>query len=109
MRHWPALIVAPLLALADQGITYAMAGWGCAHQQRWPMDAVHALFLAATVALTLVAYRASRHAFHDLRSASPHTERDGFMGISATMIGLLSAAVIVAMWIPQWFLSPCYG
>jgi hypothetical protein len=109
MRHWPALLVAPLLALADQGVTYAMAGWGCAHQQRVPMDVVHALFLVATVAITWSAYRASRHAFMDMRSASLTTERDGFMGVSATLVGLLSAAIIVAMWIPLWFLSPCYG
>ena len=109
MRHWPALILAPLAALADQSIAYAMAGWGCAHQQRLPLHLVHALFLFAALAMTLVAFRASRPAFRDLRSPSPMAERDGFMGISATLVGLLSAAVIVAMWIPHWFLSPCFG
>jgi hypothetical protein len=109
MRHWPALIIAPLLALADQSVTYAMAGWGCAHQQRIPMDVVHALFLAAAVACTLMAFAASRQALREYRSERFSVQRDGFFGISGTMVGALSSAIIVAMWIPQWFLSPCYG
>jgi hypothetical protein len=109
MRHWPALILAPLLALADQSVTYAMAGWGCAHQQRIPMDVVHALFLLGALAFTAMAFAASRQALREWRSPLFSVQRDGFLGISGTMVGLLSAGIIVAMWIPQWFLSPCYG
>jgi glucose dehydrogenase len=32
-----------------------------------------------------------------------------FMSVLALMVGSLSALVIVALWIPQWVLSPCFA
>jgi hypothetical protein len=110
MRTWPALLVAPLLALADQGIAYALAGWGCATQRLLALHAVHAVFLVVTLVLTAIAWRGARHALRQLRAdAGFSVQRKDFVGVMAVAIGALSAVMIVAMWIPQWFLSPCYA
>src|SRR5205814_3498491 len=60
MRIWPALLVAPLLALLDQAIAYATAGWECARQGTLAMQGVHALFLAATLTCTFIAWQRCR-------------------------------------------------
>jgi uncharacterized membrane protein len=110
MRTWPALLASPLLVLADQGVAYAMAGWGCAHQNLGALHAVHGAFLLATLVILAISWRASRRALQRLRADQGFTlERIDFMDVMATLVGLLSAATIAAMWIPQWLLSPCYG
>ncbi|HUP30802.1 MAG TPA: hypothetical protein VM122_11550 [Usitatibacter sp.] len=110
MRTWPALLASPLLVLGDQSVAYALAGWGCAHQNHGALHAVHAAFLLATLVILAISWRESRQALRRLRSDGGFTlERIDFMDVMATMVGLLSAATIAAMWFPQWFLSPCYG
>jgi hypothetical protein len=109
-RTWPGLLLAPMLALADQGVAYALLGWGCSSQQGALLHAVHAFFLAATACSTFLAWRESRPGRPALREAEGFTvHRRDFMAQAALGVGLLSAAMIVAMWIPQWMLSPCYA
>ena len=50
MRTWFALLAAPILALSDQSISYAAAGWTCAHQGTWVPHVLHGAFLVACVA-----------------------------------------------------------
>ena len=33
MRTWPGIVLAPVLALADQSVAYALVKWGCDYQQ----------------------------------------------------------------------------
>jgi hypothetical protein len=94
VRTWPALLLAPSLALADQGVAYAMVGWSCASQNQGVGHLVHAAFLLAILA-TLIPMR--------------HNSRAAFFTQTAFLVGALSAAVVVAMWIPQWVLSPCFA
>ena len=56
MRIWFALLAAPILALTDQSIAYAMTGWACAHQQAVALHGVHLVFFAASVAGTIAAW-----------------------------------------------------
>jgi lysylphosphatidylglycerol synthetase-like protein (DUF2156 family) len=108
MRSWPALLLAPVLALADQSVAYALAPLACARQGVLLPHAVHFAFLAATVALTLLAWSASR-ATRDYRPDDAQSATRPFLALTATLTGALCTLVIVALWIPQWVLSPCYG
>ena len=110
MKIWPAFVGAPLLALADQGVAYALVPWSCAQQHVVPVHAAHALFLLATLAVTWPAWRIFRLTIGaPKRDEGQSGDRMPFLSISAVLVGVLSAAVIAAMWLPAWVLSPCYG
>jgi len=57
MRIWPALLLAPALALADQVIAFAVIGWACARGQPAAVHAVHVAFFVAAVATLPSAWR----------------------------------------------------
>ena len=108
MHIWPAMLLAPLLALLDQSVAYAMLGWACRSQHVVPLHVVHGAFFLATLATVVAPLRKmEKHPLHSLLAS----EDDGpdVLAISAVGVGLLSAATIVAMWLPQLFLSPCHG
>src|SRR5438034_9536689 len=108
MRIWFALLLAPVLALADQGIAYATAGWACANQQSIAVHGVHFVFLAAVIVATIMAWQLWRMAPAAGAGEEPVARRHFLAGI-ATASGALSALVIAAMWIPSWMISPCSG
>jgi len=60
MRTWPGIVLAPLLALADQSVAYALVEWGCHAQQFASLHIVHLVFLLATLATLVPAWRAAR-------------------------------------------------
>jgi hypothetical protein len=109
MANWPALVVAPFLALANLSITYALATPECSRQSDVAMHLVSAAMLAACVMLTFQAWRnwlAQGGAATPPR-ADDAAERGRFMSAVAGMVGLLSCLVVIAQWFPQWVLSPC--
>jgi hypothetical protein len=99
MATWPALLIAPLLALADQALAYALTPALCAAQRGEWLHAVAATFTIASAALTLPAVRA-------LRSADPSQR---FLASLAAGVGALSTLVLLALWLPKWVLEPCLG
>ena len=105
MRIWFALLLAPVLALTDQSVAYATAGWACTHQHAAVVHGVHAVFLAAILAGTLAAWR---HWRATPARAEPLASRHFLAGL-ATASGALSSLVVLAMWIPNWMLSPCFN
>jgi hypothetical protein len=109
MRNWTALLLAPCLVLADQGVAYAMVGWSCASQNHGAAHFVHGAFLLATIATLVPAWRAYRIAGGDSIAAGASAPRAAVLAQTALLAGALSAAMIVAMWIPQWVLSPCFA
>ena len=106
MRTWFALLVAPLLALADQSVAYATVGWSCAHQQTLMVHAVHGVFLVAIVIGTLVAWQLWRET-RPVRAQGEEPARRHFMAGLAAASGALSALVVAAMWLPVWILGLC--
>ena len=108
MRIWLALLLAPILALADQSIAYAVAGWACAHQHPYAPHFVHAAFLVAVLAATLAAGTLWRDTRGAAGTDDPAAGRHFLAGL-ALASGALSALVIAAMWYPAWVLSPCYS
>jgi hypothetical protein len=108
MRIWLALLLAPVLALADQSVALSLTTWACAHQQPLAMHAAHLLFMAAAAASTVLAWQAWR----GTAGAGGNHEtlaRRRFLAGVATGSGALSTLVIAAMWAPNWVLSPCFA
>jgi len=106
MRIWILILLAPLLALADQAISYALTGAACTGPDRLPLHGLHLVFLVAAIAATVLAWQ--------LRSDVPAAEdpvarRRRFLAGLATGTGVISVLAIAAFWIPGWVLSPCFG
>ena len=118
MLSWPALLLAPLVALAQQSIAYALVTPACAQQSRSVLHAVAAGSGVRVRAVRALAGRAwcappapgevrgeSRAVtFADGNGASA---RPRFVDLVAVTVGALSALVCVAQWVPIWILSPC--
>ena len=108
MRIWIALLVAPLLALTDQSVAFAVVGWACAHQSAYAIHGVHLLFLALTAACAVFAgwqWRAAARADTDGEAVG----RARFLVSLATASAALSALAIAAMWLPTWLIASCLG
>ena len=104
MRTWPGLLLAPLLALADQIIAYAAVPWSCVHERAAAVHGLHVLFL---VAATVTLWPASR-VWRETRAAANDTDRRRhFLAGMALASAALSVLVIAALWMPTWFIAPC--
>ena len=108
MAIWLALLAAPILALADQAVSFATVGWACAHQHALAVHAVHTAFLVAAVASTIPAARAwTRARTHRHEAADPAAARRHFLAGIATGVGGLSVVIIASMWMPTWLIAVC--
>src|SRR5512147_828261 len=99
MRIWMALLVAPLLALTDESVAYAVVRWACAHQSAYAIHLVHLLFLAVTAGCAAMAGQA----WHKAARTSGGGESSGqarFLAPLATVSAVLSTLAVAAMWIP---------
>jgi hypothetical protein len=117
MRSWPALLLAPLLVLAQQSVSLALATPSCRQQATLALHAVAGGTLLLVVVLTALA--ASGWQAHRLPGdpAPGRPERDDtralrrrrFVAALAVAVGALCALLSLAMWFPVWTLSPCAG
>jgi hypothetical protein len=106
MAIWLALIVAPILALADQGVALSMTAWACRGQHGFALHVVHAAFALATGAAMLLAWLRWRETPRVATSSEAVARRRFFAGM-AIAISALSLLVILTMWFPTWVLSSC--
>ena len=95
MRFWPALILAPLFALASIGLGYALVTPACQGMQTWPLH----LFILACLALSLATTFFSWTALAAARRE--------FLPLVATWAGAFFSAVIAAQWLAVLFIGPC--
>ena len=108
MPVWPALLLAPMMALGEQLIAYALSTPACQTQLDLWMHLVPLAFASVTAVFTALAWLQMRRL-----ALLPHVDADTashrryFVARIATWCGALSTLAIVAMWIPQWMLSPC--
>jgi hypothetical protein len=116
MKNWPALLVAPTLALTNLTVTYALVTPSCSRQDMTAPNVVSALLLLLCVWMSWGALSNWRHAValggggsssagEGASDSAP--ERRPFVALVATMVGALSCLVVIAQWFPQWVLSPC--
>ena len=106
MRIWVALILAPLLALTDQTVAFALVHWACAHQSTWVVHLSHMVFLALAAAAAIGAWLRWRKTVVSAGTGEA-TIQFRFLAGVAMMVALLSALAIIAMWIPTWMISSC--
>jgi hypothetical protein len=123
MLSWPALLLAPLVALAQQSIAYSLVQLSCETQTRGGLHAVSVVAVLLVAVMTAMAWQGWRHQASSLRddgsaarqggpavsAAESHqaTYRPPFVALLAVLVGALSLLVTVSLWIPIWFLSPC--
>jgi len=125
MLSWPALLLAPLIALGELSIAYALVSPSCASQDRTLLHAVAAVSLFVVLAMTVLAWREwhadgpspgdgpdarQRLTVPTVTSAdsADAAERPRFVAQIAVVVGALSTLVSIALWLPVWVLSPCY-
>jgi hypothetical protein len=106
MPIWYALLAAPVLALLDESVAFATAGWACAHQQPLVLHGVHFAFFAATLGGTLPAWRVWRATSPGQTGDEPRARRHFLAGL-AMATAPFCALVIVALWVPTWLLASC--
>lgn len=108
MKIWLALLAAPAVVLGAQSANYALVQFACAWRTRAPLDAISAaafLFSAMATLLACRTWRATATPFpasYDARAARP-----AMLAFAATIVGSLCTLIQLAMWFPQWLLSPC--
>jgi hypothetical protein len=112
MKNWPALLVAPTLALTNLSVTYALVTPSCSRQDMTAPNVVSALLLLACAWMSWQAWGNWRHApargeAGGAGSSDAAPERRPFVALVATMVGALSCLAVIAQWFPQWVLSPC--
>jgi len=123
LRSWPALLLAPLIALADLSVVYSLVTPACMRQDQSGLHAVAAASLVIVLALTMLAWRSWRDETTHVQGEATMaqgprdvTRADGdaaadrqrFVALVAVLVGALSGLVCVALWLPIWMLSPCY-
>jgi hypothetical protein len=115
MTVWPALLLAPLLALGHLSLAYSLVTPSCAHQDSAGLHGLSAFSLVLALLMTALAWRSwSRHAPRrdaapagSVSDASDEASRPHFVALVSTLTGALSSLVILAMWLPVWLLPPC--
>ena len=98
---WPALLLAPLLALLEQTLAYALSTPLCQRQMGAWLHLVPAVTLVLVLACTALA-------LVDWRRRAEQSAGRFISGVSIGMGGLC-ALTIAAMWWPIGWLSPCAG
>src|SRR5205085_12010441 len=106
MAIWLALLVAPLLALADQSVALSMTVWACRGQHELALHVVHAAFALATLATTVFVWLRWRQTSAEPQASEANARRR-FLAAMAIGASVLSLLVIVTMWAPTWVLSSC--
>ena len=108
MRTWIALIVAPLLALTDQTVAFALVHWACAQQSIWVVHLAHVVFLALAAGASVGAWLRWRETAISAGSGEATVQFHFLAGV-AMMVALLSTLAIMAMWLPTWMISSCFA
>jgi hypothetical protein len=91
MRTWPALILAPLIALGSISLGYALVTPVCERGSVWLLHAVILTCLLITAAATTLAW----------------TRKGEFLGLVATWSGGFFSLVIAVQWLAQFIVTPC--
>jgi hypothetical protein len=95
IRLWPALLIAPLAALASISLGYALVTPACDYARPWMLHASTLFFLALTLAMTALAWTALA------------TARREFLPLVSTWTGAFSSLVIAGQWLAVLLIPPC--
>lgn len=108
---WPALLLAPTLALMQQALAFSLVTPSCGRQEVLALHAVSAastLLIAAMLWLAVRAWRKARNALRQQPAADYRVlTLRSFLAVLAMAVGGLALLVGLAMWVPVFILSPC--
>jgi heme/copper-type cytochrome/quinol oxidase subunit 3 len=107
MPIWPALLLAPLVALGEQSIVYALSTPTCQTQREAWLHGVPIVALVLTLLFTAMAAIEWRRLAAAGTAGHPMHQRRFFLAQMAVGCGALSCLIVLALWLPQWVLSPC--
>jgi hypothetical protein len=115
MRTWPALLLAPLLALAQQSLCLWLTKYACEQQTTLALNVVPAVTLSAIAVLTALAAsewqssrgRPDRDVGNRPQADTARCRRHHLLAVSGTLIGGFSALVSALMWVTTGMLGPC--
>ena len=100
------LIVAPMLALADQSVTFSLVGWACGHQTTAWLHVCHGASFVLAVFAAVMAWTTSVDKGRGPHGNGMNAQLRFLSPLAATVAGL-SALAIAAMWMPTWMISTC--
>jgi len=102
------VVVAPVLALTNQELIYAVTTWACGHRMGALTHIVPAVCLCLSIAATLLAYRTWSSVGRGTDDEPATLEsRARFLALLGTAIGAFSSAVILAQWAAIFVFDPC--
>jgi hypothetical protein len=107
MHAWPALIIAPLIALAQQSIMYALVPPACDRHTVVLLHLAGVVAIGACAALTWGALKRWRATRPPVGQDAQDEQRPHTLALVAVMAGGLSTLVCATMWAPVWMVSPC--
>lgn len=105
MASWLGIVVAPAVMLTQLSLAYALVPWACASQHHHVLDAVSAVALAATLAMTAAGWRGMRVA--RTRQGTPLGARQAFLAELAVSVAALSTLSVLAQWATRLAIPPC--
>ena len=102
------MLLGPVVALANQQLTYSANMWACGHGLQAAIHVVPILCLIVTAGAAIVAYRDWRAVGGGLEDeAATVSTRTRFMALSGILISIFSSLVIVAQWAAVFVFDPC--
>lgn len=113
--RWPGLLslslgvlLGPVVALTNQGLTYAATIWACGHDARAAIHLVPALCLLVTLATLATAIRNWRAVGRGTDDAhATVSSRTRFLAVGGIAISTFCALLIVEQWIAVVVYPPC--
>ncbi|HEY4352280.1 MAG TPA: hypothetical protein VGN31_13700 [Paraburkholderia sp.] len=108
MRIWLGLLAAPAVVLGAQSANYVLLQPACRYHTMAMLHVVSVAALLFSVGAALLAYRSWRVSSQPFAASYvPRDARTAFLSLMAAIVATLCAVIQLAMYFPQWLLSPC--
>jgi hypothetical protein len=109
---WFGILCGPLAALVNEQVEYVIGAWSCGRfdvTSRYLLHAVPIALILLCVVAGLVAWSAHTHPIDasDEHATNADRSRRGFMAIMGVGLSAMGVIVLLAQWMPVWYLSPC--
>jgi hypothetical protein len=107
-RLWAGVLAAPVAALVQLEVNYALVIWACGAGREWVLHLVSFLALALTAGGGLLSWRSWRRAGAAWEDEGAGVlARSRFMSAVGILISAFIALVVVAQWLAVFFYHPC--
>jgi hypothetical protein len=106
LRQWAGVLLGPLGWALHLQVSYTLAAFACEDVWRLTLHTTFAISLAIALTGLFVAWgnwRVSK----DAAPEGNRLDRSRFMAVAGIGLSAFFALVIVAQWIPTWFIEPC--